>query len=311
MQENEKKPVRWPDLHALYREIGALEVQAGIFESLAKVRWGPAYRLDLSPNSPRELLHDEYEPVVRFVARQLYFGVEETALRTQLICKQRELEHAYKAVYDDAITQARKTLTKAEGQALPGATIGLLAAIYMVTGAGAFDFLGALAKELFRTPNDRTNLGIYGALAGALFGFFYGLQLMDRARAARTEAIRIARVELEDEPETKKQEYKPTASWFTYGEERSCHRAGAVDAKADIDAAAKRRAAYDTLARRTSVLEIFRMQSKARFGWEALLSPEQIANFGMSDNFEPISQEQYVAGLEMMKSGADSPNEDR
>lgn len=127
---------------------------------------------------------------------------------------------------------------------------------------------------------------------------------MERARRERADAVRIARADLEEQLETKRREYRPTRSWFTYPEERTGRRDGSAGPQADIDAAAKRRTAYVTLAQRVGDFEVFEMQSDERFGWAALLSPDQIANFGISDNYEPISEEQYLDGLAQMRKDA-------
>jgi hypothetical protein len=83
----------------------------------------------------------------------------------------------------------------------------------------------------------------------------------------------------------------------------------AAQAPAEDDRAAKRKAAYDALAARPGDFDVFRLQADARPGWSALLTPEQIANFGISDNFEPISNEQYLAGLAEMRKNP-KPDED-
>jgi hypothetical protein len=127
-----------------------------------------------------------------------------------------------------------------------------------------------------------------------LVGFFVGQILTERARRERGDAVRIARADREEQLETKRREYRPTRSWFTYQEERTGRPDGSAGPQAEIDAAAKRRAAYVTLAQRVGDFEVIEMQSDERFEWAALLSPGQIANFGISDNYEPISKEQYM-----------------
>jgi hypothetical protein len=283
-----KTPVTWPDIHALSAQIGALEVRAGVFERLAHARLG-----DLgpgSPNSAREMLDDKYAPGVRAAARDLYFGVEDIALRMELIRKQREFERAYRAVYEDAIAIARKAVVDAEGRDLPGLRIGLATAICVALGAVTFR--------------------IYGAIAGALVGFFIGLSLMDRARRLRAEKLRDARATLDEELETRRREYTPQRYWFSEHEERTGQRDGSLDTQADLDTPGKRSAAYDSLAHRAGDFEVFRMQSDARPGWAELLTAEQIANFGISDNFEPISNERYLAGLAEMRKDPKSGRED-
>jgi hypothetical protein len=283
-----KKPITWPDIHALKAQIGALEVRAGVFERLADARLGalgPG-----SPDSPREIADDKYEPGVRAAARDLYFGVEDIALRIELIRKETEFERAYRAVYENAITIARKAVVDAEGRDLPGIWIGLASAICVALGAVTFR--------------------IYGVIAGALVGYFIGQSLMDRARRERAEKLRDARAILDEELETRRREYTPQRCWFSEHEERTGHRDSSLDTRADLDTPGKRSAAYASLAHRAGDFEVFRMQSDARPGWAELLTAEQIANFGNSDNFEPISNAQYLAGLAEMRKDPKAGRED-
>ena len=180
-------------------ELRALEERAGIAKKVEDAQLGP-----LIPNL--EATPDEYfretEDYARRKVRKLYFGVEDLDLRKALIAKRRECERMHADHLNNELRRAQQALAKAQRRvySLPWAWAGCLAVIWVAAGAALFQ--------------------LYGAIAGALVGFFSGQGVIARARSQRTEEVRAAQAEVDEELQgVHAASISPV--WFNAGEERT------------------------------------------------------------------------------------------
>jgi hypothetical protein len=137
--------------------------------------------------------------------RQIYFGVSDLAQRKELIRLRRESDRAMRNA-GGAVAVANKRLAAQQrrANALPWVLAGLLAAACVAVGALLFQ--------------------LYGAIAGALLGFFVAQGLIARERAKRAEAVRAAQAAVD-------REQKRSAELFSAAEEAT----GQPDASARRD----------------------------------------------------------------------------
>jgi hypothetical protein len=189
-------------LEKLGAELRALEDRAGIAEKVADVQLGPKFP-DLDA-TPREYF-DTTEDYARRKIRNLYFGVGDASLRKELIAKYRECDLAYTALVGRQVGQAQNGLAKARQRvhSLPWLKAGCVAAACVAIGAQFFQ--------------------MYGAISGALLGFFVGQGMVASARTERAERVRLAEAELDEELETARED-NLCPDWFNGSEERTGER---------------------------------------------------------------------------------------
>jgi len=187
---------------AMGDELRALEERAGIAKKVEDAQLGPMFPdLEAAP--------DEYfrqtEDYARRKVRRLYFAVEDVALRRELIRQRRECDQAHDAHMQRERARAQQALANAQGRAntLPWLRAGCTAALFVAVGAGLFQ--------------------LYGAIGGALIGFFAAQGVIARARVQRTEAVRAAQADLDQELENARED-SLSPEWFNASEERTGER---------------------------------------------------------------------------------------
>jgi hypothetical protein len=188
-----------PKIQELGAELMALEKRAGVDEKAESARLGPMFpNLEASP--------DEYFKEVEYSARRgmrkLYFAVGDLALRKELIAKLRECGRALKATRQTDINTARQKLATAQRRArsLPWIGAGTLAVLCVAAGAYFFQ--------------------VYGAIGGALMGFFLGQGNIASHRNSTAEEVRTSQEELDELLKTER-ENEATPEWFNASEERT------------------------------------------------------------------------------------------
>lgn len=192
-------------------QLQALEERAGIAKKAEDARLGPMFpNLDATPD---EYFRDA-EDLARRKMRRLYFAVEDLDLRKELIRKRREFDRERKAHLQGELAKTRQALTEAEKQerALPWLQFraGCVAALFVAVGAYFFQ--------------------LYGAIGGALIGFFAAQGLIANARTALATAVRVAQAELDLELEGAREiDLRP--DWFNASEERT----GECDKEFDLE----------------------------------------------------------------------------
>jgi hypothetical protein len=193
-------------------QIRALEERAGIAKQVEDAQLGPMFP-DLEATS------DEYfrdvEDHARRKVRKLYFGVQDVDLRKQLIAKNREGDRLHEAVLAAQLQGAREAVARGQREAdsQPWGKAGIMAVICVGIGAWLFQ--------------------LYGAIGGALLGFFLGQSVVARARTERTEALRAAQAELDDEIKGQR-EVRLRPAWFNAEEARTGERDDSFDHKSVI-----------------------------------------------------------------------------
>ena len=157
------KHVTHADVIAVWQEARKLEKRARITKQLKAAR------------SP-------YFSEIKF--REVIFAVPDLSLRKRLINAYRASGKAWPAFMQTKLEEAQKELAKAQRRAesLPWLRAGLLAAFCVGIGATFFE--------------------LYGAIAGALVGFFAGQGVIANARTERPEAVRLAQLEVESRRES-------------------------------------------------------------------------------------------------------------
>lgn len=173
---------------SLVTQLFALEERAGVSEQATKARDLAVHAMEW----PDEEFYDAKERSLAAL-RQIYFTVPDMALRRELIHLRRESDRAMRSA-SGAVADASKHLAALQRQAnaLPWVWAGLLAAAGVAFGALLFQ--------------------LYGAIAGALLGFFVAQGLLARARAQRDEAVRAAQAALD-------REKRKTSELFSAAEE--------------------------------------------------------------------------------------------
>jgi hypothetical protein len=202
--------------NALRAKLTTLEERAGIAEQVADANLGPQF-----PNfrATTEEYFDETEDYARARVRDLYFGVGDLELRKQLIHVNREWRKAYGDMNRKDLAEARKELVNANRgvEWFPWISAAIVAATCVALGAKYF--------------------GLYGAIAGALAGFFIGHGVV--ASKKKEQAGEIARAAANvREAEESLREHEVTPDWFNDSEERTGER----DARFDDESVTANRA---------------------------------------------------------------------
>src|SRR5450631_1734756 len=199
--------------YAPFKELGdqlrALEEHAGIAKQVEDAQLGPKFpNLDATPDE----YFRESEDYARRKVRQLYFAVEDLELRRELIRKRRECDRAHKGHLQVELAKTRQKLTDAQKQAqtLPWLRAGCLAAVFVAIGAYFFQ--------------------LYGAIGGALIGFFAAQGAIANARTAAADKVRVAQADLDQEL-TDMGEIDLCPDWFNASEERT----GEIDKVFDLE----------------------------------------------------------------------------
>jgi|HubBroStandDraft_4_1064222.scaffolds.fasta_scaffold01242_8 hypothetical protein len=185
---------------SIVTQLFAVEARAGIAEQANRAR-----RLAVDAmESPDEEFADAKERSL-LALRQIYFAVPDMALRKELIHLRRESDRAMRGAVS-GVADANKRLAELQrrANALPLVWAGLLAAGCVAVGALLFQ--------------------LYGAIAGALLGFFAAQGLVARGRGQRAEAVRAAQAAVD-------REQKRSAELFSAAEEAT----GEPDASARRD----------------------------------------------------------------------------
>jgi hypothetical protein len=201
-------PVTDSVLRRLGGELIALETRAGIIEKVKDAELGPFLpNLDAS--------HEEYFKEVEYHARrkirQLYFGLLDVAVRKELIAKRRQCDSVEAAYWQREVATARQNLEDKERRvhSLPWGWAGSLAVLCVAIGAYFFQ--------------------IYGAIGGALMGFFLAQGFLAQQRNTGAVSVRAAQEELDEALKTER-ENEATLAYFNAGEERT----GEMDEEFDL-----------------------------------------------------------------------------
>jgi hypothetical protein len=192
-------------------QLHELEQRAGIAKDADQARQGPLFPLGAFGKnvSPEEYFDDQHDYVRRGI-RNLYFGVEDLSLRTQLIGAERNLDEAHRGISGEEVRAAERRLAEAEAKAdrLPWDLAAVLGA-------------GSVAVGHYME-------GIAGAIAGAVFGFFIGMGAIAKARADAREGIAEAKEGLKQALEAKRDsELRP--DFFSISEEVTGERNNEFD----------------------------------------------------------------------------------
>ena len=132
-----------------------------------------------------------------------------------MIAKCRECERFGEATIQGQVSRAHQALTKAQQRAssLPWLWAGILAALFVAIGARYFQ--------------------LYGAIGGALVGFFADQGVISNARIKRGHDVRSAQADFDEEQETQRVGgLKP--DWFNTHEERTGERDESFDQESVI-----------------------------------------------------------------------------
>lgn len=200
MTQEEDLQLKLDNLNA---ELAELEMRAGISEKVEDAKLGSLFP-DLDASSQQ--YWDDTEDHARRRVRRLYFEeVADVELRKAMIAKRRECDNASEVLVKSNLHRTRLELSKAQhrSQRLPWLYAGFVAAFCVVVGAFFFQ--------------------LYGAIGGALVGFFAGQGVIAKARAEREAAVRDAQYEV-DAVLKIVQEARITPDWFNRSEEWSGER---------------------------------------------------------------------------------------
>jgi len=183
-------------------ELRELEERAGITKKVEDAQLGP-----FIPNleaTPTEYELDREDNARRRV-RDLYFGVQDVALRKALISKYRECDRLHAQLLSAQLKREYLALEKAKRHLgrLPWAMPAIYAVICVAVGAYFFQ--------------------LYGAIAGGLVGFFLGQATVAQGRSRATEALRQAQ-ESYDEEVKGQSEVALRPDWFNTTEEHTGDR---------------------------------------------------------------------------------------
>lgn len=190
-------------LDNLRAELAELEKRAGISEKVEDANLGP-----LLPDreASSQQYWDDTEDYARHKVRRLYFEeVADVELRKAMIAKRRECDSAHDVFVKTELHNARRELNKAKqrSQRLPWLYAGFAAAACVAVGAWFFQ--------------------LYGAIAGALVGFFAGQGVIASARRERDEAVRSAQSEVDSTLQVMR-ENKLSPDWFNRSEQSTGER---------------------------------------------------------------------------------------
>jgi len=165
--------------------------------------WNERRRLERRAGIPEQGKHPYgRSDKARLEVRERYFAVPDVALRKKLIRAERACSRAWPATMHALLEEARRKLAKAQRRAnapLPWLQAGLWAAACVAIGASFFQ--------------------LYGAIAGALVGFFLGQGVIAGARTSRPEAVRIAQENVDSRQESEEIGWGP--EYFSESEEET------------------------------------------------------------------------------------------
>jgi hypothetical protein len=166
-----------PKLKKLADELAELEKRAGIAEKVEDANLGPMFpNLDATPD---EYFKDVADHARRRI-RNLYFKLEDSGLRKEMIRKQLAIDAAAGEYWKNKVIAERENLAAAQRRAssLSWTWAGCFAALCVAVGAYFFK--------------------LYGAIAGALMGFFFAQGMLESQRNAHAEAVRAAQESLDE-----------------------------------------------------------------------------------------------------------------
>lgn len=192
MKESEEEQAQ-ARLDKLRAEVAELEERAGISEEIEDTNLGPLFpNLDGSSQE----YWDDSEEYARRKLRQLYFEeVSDVELRKAMIAKRRECDSAYEAFLKSNLHRMKVELAKAQhrSQRLPWFLAGLAAAFCVAIGASFFQ--------------------LYGAIGGALVGFFVGQGMIAKQRTEREATVRYAQSQVDEAVKLVKED-QLSPDWF-------------------------------------------------------------------------------------------------
>jgi hypothetical protein len=191
-------------------ELADLEARAGIAKKVEDSKSGSLFMdFDAKP----DVYFREKENSARRKVRDLYFEIEDPTVRTELIRKSRECYRARLAHHRQNTSAAQRELATAHQRAASQAPWIMAAVI-----AGACVAFGAHWFAL------------YGAIGGALVGFFIGHGALTKERDLRAQAVRLAQSELEKALKHSRESAR-RPEWFNESEALT----GARDAAFDLE----------------------------------------------------------------------------
>ena len=180
-------------------KIDELEKRAGIAESVADAKLGP-----FVPNfdATSEEYFDETEDHARTKVRKIYFALVDVKLRRELIHARRQLHLAYEDLNHENLRASQENLERVKRGAewVPWMFAAIMAIICVALGAKYF--------------------GLYGAIAGAVGGFFAGQGIAASKRREQADEIRDAESEVAQARDGIR-EHQLTPHWFAATEEES------------------------------------------------------------------------------------------
>jgi len=202
-----------PQIRKVGDELVALETSAGIIEKVKDAALGPMFP-NLEASSEEYFKDVEYH--ARRKVRKLYFSLEDVALRKQLIAKRRLFDSLCDADRKKDVATARQNLTdkqKAAGS-LSWGWAGSIAVLCVASGGYFFQ--------------------IYGAIGGALMGFFLAQGFLAQQRNTGAQEVHAAQEELDEALKTER-ENEATPDWFNASEERTGEKDEDFDRKSVYD----------------------------------------------------------------------------
>lgn len=193
----------YQELEGLRSKLSELEARAGIAEKVKDAKLGPFLP---DPNWSAEQYFLEAEEYARRKVRDAYFSVQDLRQRRQLIATRRACEREFEGNVRAGIAESKTELAKATAHAesrkpyVMAAFTGLIAV--------------ALGSLLF---------GKYGAIAGAVVGFFMGQATLSKQQRKMAKVVQSVQAELDVKLKDQRNEgIKP--AWFNSTEEHTGER---------------------------------------------------------------------------------------
>jgi hypothetical protein len=186
-------------LKKLGGELMELEERAGLSDKVKDAQLGPMFpNLEATPDE----YFKETEYHTRRKVRRLYFALPDVDARKELIAKRRLFDSVRKAYWQREAATARQNLIDKQRAAtsLSWGRAGVLAAVCVAVGSYFFQ--------------------LYGAIGGALMGFFLAQGALANERNYKAAAVRAAQEELEEALKTEREDAAAPA-WFDASEERT------------------------------------------------------------------------------------------